>query len=110
MISRIFISFLLILIFQHADAQVNSLKRPEISAGVISLANTSNSDVKLSDGKSSERVGGNQQYLEAGLNAERELKDKSLRSDRDLQSKDFIIERSSDIKIIYSPSGKRQEN
>lgn len=110
MVSRILISFFLVLIFHCADAQVNEPKGSEVSAEVKSVGRLTATDSKLTDLQTTDHAGGNQQYLDAGTVAEKKLQDRSLLSDRDLSEKDFIIERSSDIKIIYTPSGKKQEN
>jgi hypothetical protein len=45
-------------------------------------------------------------YLETGLIADKKLSTDTIKTDKDLLEKEFIIERSSNIKIVYKPNSK----
>jgi hypothetical protein len=45
-------------------------------------------------------------YLETGLIADKKLSTDTIKTDKDLLEKEFIIERSPNIKIVYTPNSK----
>jgi hypothetical protein len=107
MINKILLFSVFVMAGGNICAQTKNDQIQLLPVNQVNLSNPSTIPQPVKE--ESTQLKGNEKHIQAGLIAEKELKGSNIRSDRDLQSRDFIIIRSKDIDINYTPRPEKRQ-